>query len=787
MRAPAFAAVVVLTLALAIGANAAVFSVMYAVVWRALPYPAADRLVMIDAEARGVARAGVSDTEIRELPLEPGLFERVASVIRITAAVKVGDEMEQVAAARVTDGALELLGAEPLHLGRLPNLPRDIGPDGYGRAIVISYGIWQRLLGSDPAAIGRRIEVNNVDVEVVGVLRPDFRLFMPANTALLEVTDVWFPRRLERQGRLRGTIARLAPGISIDSARDRLGALARQYVAARASDYPDGRLRFDLQPLQAVVTADARPAMWALAGAVVFVLLIACVNVGNLMLARARARAPEMALRQALGASRLRLARQLFTETLILAVAGGAAGLLIAHAGVRLIDWLRPTHLPRQSEIAIDGTVVIFTAVLSIGVSLACGLLPALGSGRRAAAEALRSGRSNAQRSGLRRLQRGLVVAEVAFCLVLLVAGGLMLKTFMNLMSAPLGFDPDGILTAKMAMNLRQFSDHPQRVQLLTSAIDRVAALPGVGAVSAAGPLPLDYPFLRTYGRAGEDAILTSQATTQSVFPGYLSLVKIALKEGRDFTADDLISERKVVIVDERIAQQLWGGRAVGQRLAVGPGRPSTNFEVVGITRAVRSLRVSDAGMPHFFVPYDQFGLAMALVIATDRSAEAIGPAIKQTVESLGTSRPVYEIVPLQHYVDGSIGDTRFTMLVLVGFATAALLLAAVGIYGTLSYLMAQRRQELAVRLALGASARQVLAGVLGEGLLLAALGAVAGLAGSAVASTALNDLLYGVTPFDLTTLSAVTGTLAAVAVAATAVPAIRAARTDPAQVLRAE
>lgn len=789
-RAPGFATVVIFTLALGIGANATVFSVMYAVLWRALPYPDADRLVLVDADVRGRPSAGVADSEAVDLQAEPMMFDRLASIARVNAAVTIDGEMEQVAAASATDAALDMLGASPLLLGRLFEASRDLRDDGFVRSIIISHDLWQRRLNADRGAVGRHIEVNNLDVEIIGVLRPDFRLFLPANTALPEVADVWFPRPFERDRRSRGpgTIARLGPGVSIDAARARLEVIARRFVVDHATDYVDGNLRLDVRPLPEVLTADARPALRVLAAAVGFVLLIGCVNVGNLMLARARARAPEMAVRQALGAGRGRLARQLFTETAVLVLLGGAVGMLLAYAGVALVEWLRPAHLPRQSQITVNGAVVLFTAVLSTAVSLAFSLLPALPGRARGGDDALRLGRAGVQRAGVRRIQRGLVIAEVALCIVPLVAGGLMLHTFINLVNAPLGFNPDGVLTAKIAFSQRLFSDRGQRLQLVTNAIERVGQLSGVRAVSAGGPLPFDQQFLRSYGRAGEDSALMSQASVQSIFPGYLAITGIQLAAGRDFTRDDLISRRKMAIVDERIARQLWSdGNPVGQRLAIGQGRAATVFEIVGVTNAVRAIQVRDSTRFHLFVPYDQFGLMMALVIDTDQPAAALGPEVKRTVESLGTRRPVYDILPLATYVERSVGDARFTMLVLVGFAAAALALAGVGIYGTLAYLTAQRRQEFAVRMALGASMPRVLRGVVGEGLTLAAVGATIGIAGAMATSVVLQDLLYEVTPFDLPTLLSVSAAVGVVALAATAHPAIRAARTDPATVLRAE
>lgn len=791
-RSPGFAAVVVLTLALVIGANAAVFSVVHAVLWRELPYPDADRLVIVDADARGVIGAGLSDGERVDLLAEAALFDRLAKISAVDAHVTIDDEMEQVSAASATEDALTAFGAWPLLHGRLFDTSRSFGSDGFVRTVVVSHRLWQRRLGADPGAIGRRIEINNLEVEVIGVLRPDFRVLLPANTAMPEVADVWFPNGFgdDRRHRWPGTIARLAPGVSIDEAQARLDTIARRFANDHPGDYVDSQFRLRVTPLREAIAADAMSPLRALAAAVVFVLLVGCVNVGNLMLARARTRAPEMAVRRTLGAGRLRLVRQLATETAVLGVIGGAAGLLLAHTGIALIEWLRPVHLPRQSEIAVNGTVVLVTAGVSIGLSLLFGLLSALSDVVAPASRTLASGRTDVQRGGIRRLQRGLVVAEVALCIVPLVAGGLMLRTFVNLLHAPIGFNPEGVLTAKVPFSFRQYSERRAQRELMAAAVEQVRRLPGVRAVSAGGPLPFDMQFPRAYGPAGADAPPTGRATVQDILPGYLAITGVVLEAGRDFTADDLLADRSLAIVDERIAQQLWPAGAIGQQLALGHtdrSRPPRVFEVIGVVRPVRTVRVRESTLPHVFVPQAQFGFQMALVVDTDVPVSVVGPAIKRAVEALGTRRPVYAIQPMRAYLDQSMGDTRFTMLVIVAFSATALLLAGIGIYGTLAYLTGQRRQEFGVRMALGASVRRVLLGVIGEGLALTGIGVVLGLVGAVAVSELLRDLLYDVSPFDISTLVAVAGLIAIVALVATVQPAVRAARTDPATALRSE
>jgi predicted permease len=786
-RTPGFSFIVVATLALVIGANATVFSVMYAVLWRALPYPDPARLVVVDAEVRGAPRAGLAGGETLDLQAEPHLFDGLAYIIGVDAHLTIDGEMERVAAVSASDDALPLLGAVPMAWGRPLQETRDGGLNSTIRSVVISYQLWQRRLGSDPAAVGRRIEVNNIDAEIVGVLPPDFRVYLPPYAVVAESPDVWFPTGFEADRRSRGpiTIGRLASGVTLEAAQARLDAVAERFRRDHPADYADGGLRLSVAPLAQVLTADVNLALWVLAGAVAFVLVIGCVNIGNLLLARARARSREMAMRRALGAGRLRLVRQLLAEAAVLSALGAVGGFILALAGVSLVEWLSPAHLPRQHSIQITVEVAAFTALLAIGVCIVFAVLPAFAS-RGVVHESLASGRAAVQHRGIRRLQRGMVIAQVALSIVPLVAAGLMLRTFANLTSAPLGFETAHLVSAKVAYSLRAFPRTADRWRLHREVVDRVAAVPGVEEVSAGGPPPFDdWLPTRLYGREG-DATTQSRATIQSVMPGYLRVTRTRLLAGREFTDDDIEQQRPVVIIDARMAAQLWPEGAIGQRLAYGSGRPPLLLEVIGVTEPVRALRVREDRVPHFFVPYHLFAVEQALVMRTRETAAAIGPAVKRAVESLGTRRPVYDIRPLQAYADASLADTRFMMLVLAGFGLASIALAAVGLYGTLAYLTSLRTQEFGVRMALGASAWQVLRAVTGEGIALAAAGAALGLAGALAATGALRGLLYNVTPFDGVTLAAVVGIVSATALVASIHPAWRASRTNPMHVLRA-
>ncbi|MPZ17365.1 MAG: FtsX-like permease family protein [Luteitalea sp.] len=786
-RSPGFALVVTLTLALGIGANVTTFSVVRSVLWRPLPYPDADRIVFVRVDVGGVPDAGAASAEFWDIRGQSRFIDHVSTIAGPDAHVNVDGEVERVAAASVTNDVLPLFGAVPLALGRELHTAEDFR-NGLMR-IVISHDLWRRRFGADPDIVGRSVNVNNKTMQIVGVLRPGMQLFLPRSAGITEQIDVWFPwPDIGDSPTDRGypLLGRLAPGATLDQAQAELDALAARFVRDHPDAYRNKTLRLAVRPLREALTAEARPALVALAGAVGFVLLIACVNVANLMLARNRSRDHELAIRLDLGAGRARLARQLLTESVLLGAVGGSVGLLAGYLGLYLVEWLRPVHLPRQSHIWMDGPVVVYAVALSAATSLVVGLLPALKTTARQRPDALGATRSQTSAPATRRLQHGLVIAEVALSIVPLVGGGLMIRTFVNLVYAPIGFDASNLLTAKVPFSLRQFPDASHRWAFYREAMERVRELPDVEAVSAAYPLPFA-PLTRRYGRDGDEGAPLSLGTMQTIMPGYLRIAQITLLAGRDFTVHDLDAQRPVVVIDRRIARQLWPEGALGKRLVMQQGRDREVLEVIGVTNAVRMSGIDDESTPHFFVPYHVYAVEMSLVIETRQSAEAIGPVIKRTIEPLRTGRAVFDIRPMSEYVADAMSDTRFTMLVLMGFASAALLLTGVGLYGTLAYLVSQRTRELGVRMALGASASRILAMVLREGAVLTVIGASIGLLGALAVTATLRFLLYHVEPFDRVTLVGSATVVAIVAVLTAARPAWRATRIDPNLALRSE
>jgi predicted permease len=785
-RSPGYALVVIMTIALGIGVNAAIFSVVHAVLWRSLPYPDAARIVVIEADTRALPSAYSSSGAVFDVRAQSRLITSIAQVEGRDASLMIDGVMERVAAARVTEDLLPLLGAAPLTLGR--TLITSADADGIVvKGIVISHELWQHRFQGDPRVIGRRLTVNNFDVQVVGVTRPDFRSVLPAANHVEERVDVWLPRDFAPSLLDRGSppLGRLAPEATLTQAQAELNALAASFVASHPSAYPNG-LRLTVRPLAEIVTRDVKPALIALGAAVGFVLLIACVNVANLILARAKTRERELAVRRALGATRLRLMRQLLAENLVVALLGGACGLLLARLGVGVLDWLRPVHLPRQSEIAIDAVVMLWTAGLTVMSSVIFGLVPALAFTRDAHGQPLHSSRAGSVQLRSRRLHRGLVLSEVALSIVPLIAAGLMLRTFINLLEAPIGFDPAHVVTARIPLNLQVFSSVDRRSAFYRDASARARELPGVDAASVGGPLPLapvqtTQRFWRNVDRDPTPLI----GMQQSIMPGYFGVMGIPLRAGRDISDDDIRHRRRVVVVDQRLAALLWNGEAVGKQLGVGEAKQP--LEVVGVAGQIRAHEIRDSGTPMIYVPSHVYEIEQTLVVKTRAPFSTIGPAIKQAVEALGPGRPVFDIRLMDDIVQASIDNTRFTMLVLSAFAVASLVLAGVGLYGTLAYLTSQRTQEFGVRLALGASAASILRLVIREGCLLTGLGAGLGLAGAIAVTRALRGLLYGVTPLDGLTIASVVALIAAAALGAIGWPAWRAAHVDPATALRAE
>jgi predicted permease len=788
LRSPGFAAIVVATLTLGIGANLTMFTLMRAVLWRPLPYPDPNRIVMLQVDARNVPNTGATMQELQSLRDRSRSLQQVSTISPVDANLESAGEMEHVTAASVSDDFLPLLGARPA-LGRMIESRIDEGKNQV-LAILISDGLWRRRFAADPGVIGRSVRVNNLTMQIAGVLPAGFRLFLPPSINALEQIDVWFPYAIELTLPYRGIplAARLKPGVTLDQANAELQTLVAQFEREHPESYTGGKGRITARLLHDEMTRDARPALFLLSGAVGFVLLIACVNVANLMLARGSARQRELEIRRALGAGAIRIVRQLFVESLVLAVASAALGLLCARFWLEAIGRLGSTHIPLQSRIGMDAPVMFSALFLSVVTSALFGLLPAwrLASGH--TANSLRAGRTETAGSAARRLQRTLVIAEVALSIVPLACGGLMLRSFMNLLHAPLGFNPAHIVTARLPMDFRRFPQIEQRWALLRDVLDRLRALPGVHSASAASPLPLaPDQQTRRVGPAEQLDAPPILATQQTAIPGYLDVIGTPLRQGRDFTDADISAKRDVTIVNERLAKQLWPKGAIGKRLAIYRTGWRQDLEVIGVTATVRSTQVRDENILHFIIPYSLYPTEMSLVVKTNEPLDRMSPQIKSAVDAARNGRAAFDIRPMSDYVSDSIGDTRFIMFVLAAFAAASVVLTAVGLYGTLAYLTAQRTREFGIRMALGSGVKNIAAIVIRESVLLSASGAALGLIGVVAVTGAIRELLYGVRPLDGVTLFAIVGLIGLVALGAAGVPAWRVTQIDPQTSLRSE
>lgn len=801
LRSPGFAAVMVVTLALGIGASLTMFSLMRAVLWRPLPYPGPNRIVVIQVDARNVSNTGATRGELLGIKERSRSFEQVSTIDPADANLEYAGEMEHVAAASVSDDFLPLLGVRPV-LGRMLDSHVDVGKQ-QALAILISNELWRRKFAADPGVIGRVLRIDDAEMQIAGVVPPGFRLFLPPSVNGLEQIDVWLPNRIDRTLPYRGVplLARLRPGITLDQGNAELQLLAAQFERENPDFYsgargwqaspsdrgPGARVRFRARLLHDTMTRDVRPALFILSGAVGFVLLIASVNAANLMLARGSARQRELEIRRALGAGRIRIVRQLLSESVVLALASAAAGLFCAHFGLESVRRIGASHIPLESRIEMDTPVALFALALSAVITILFGLLPAwrLASGK--TGHRLRAGRTETAGSGARRLQRTLVVAEVALSIAPLAGAGLMLRSFLNLMQSPLGFNPANVVTARLTLDLKMYPHTEQRWALLRDVIYRVRALSGVQSVSAADSLPLAGQAMRRVGRADQPDTPPILAAQQFALPGYLGVMGTPLLEGRDFTDDDIAAQRNVTIIGEGLAQRLWPDGAIGKLLSVYRTGWRNDLEVVGVTAAVRVTKVRDGSIPHFMMPYSSYPIGMSLVVKTRERAESLAPRIQAAVDAAHGGRAAYDIRPMSAYVADSIGDTRFILFVLAAFAGASALLAAVGLYGTLAYLTSQRTREFGIRLALGSSVQALVAIVIRESVLLAAAGAAVGLVGVAAVTRAIRELLYQVRPLDSVTLAGVVGLVGIIALGAAGVPAWRAARIDPQTSLRSE
>jgi putative ABC transport system permease protein len=797
-RQPAFAAIAALTLALGIGANAAIFSVVNAVLLRPLPWNEPDRAVMVWSRWTSFDKTWVAEGEVLDYRRRANTLADVAAWAEGQANLTGDGEPERVSAASVTANVFSTLGVSPI-IGRTFTVQEDLpnGPD----VLVLSHALWTRRYGADPGLVGRTIQVNGRPHLVLGVMPPDFVL--PTDFHNPEPSQLWTPVRLDPASTDHGNhgyyaAARLKAGSSVRAASDELHGIAR--AMTREGLYPE-QMQFDTVVLSLTdeVVGGVRRAIWLLFGAVAFLLLIACANVANLLLARAEGRQREIAIRAALGAGGARVARQLLTESLVLAAIAAAVGLALAFAGVRFLSWWNPADIPRVANVTLDLRVLAFTAIVAFATSVLFSLAPAIRAIRVDLNDSLKDGSQSASSGvGRQRFRNSLVVLEMALAVVLLVGAGLMLRSLWSLQRVQLGFDPSNVLTMRLSAPQATYETPEQVVQFYERLLDRVRQVPGVRVAGAVRALPLG-STIGDFGVRVEGYVpppgANAKGDWQIATDGYLEAIGERLIRGRSFQASDTATSQLVALINEEMGRRYWPGQdPVGRRFKIGGDANRPWITVVGIVGDVRHNGITDVVKEKFYVPHRQWHVSlgnairsMTLVIKTAQDPAAIAGAVRQQVRAIDPNMPVAEIRTMSDVVDATLSTPRFTGVLLGTFAALALILSAVGIYGVLSYLVSRRAREIGIRVAIGASRAEIVRLVLRNGVSLALAGVAVGVAGAAWAAELMRGLLHDVRPGDPLTFIAVGVLLSLVAALASFVPAWRAAQVDPVIVLKGE
>jgi putative ABC transport system permease protein len=786
IRSPGFTAIAVLTLGLGIGANSAIFSVVNAVLLRPLPFQEPSRLVRV-AEARPDGTTNVvSYPNFRDWQKSGGVFQSLA-IYRTQALNLTGaDEAERVTGALVSADFFRVLGLTPVY-GRYFTDGEDVR--GADEVAVLSRDLWQRRFAGDREVVGRTLTVDGRSLTVIGIATADFHF--------PDGVDLWIPvshddpQLLDNRG-LHGfdVIGRLGPGMTIERAAARLDPLADRL----AREYPASNKGWGiaLSPLHQSLVENLKPTLLVLLGAVGFVLLIASANVANMMLARSSARRRELSIRAALGASRGRLVRQLLTESLVIALLGGALGLVLAAWGVDALLALGPEELPAGEGIVLDRAVLGFTFGVAVLTSLMFGLLPATHTATPNAEAALRDGGRTSGGIHRQRTRRLLVVTEIALALLLLVGTGLMVQSFRRLQDVDPGFNPDGVLSARLALS-RANSDTARVIGFFRELVERADTLPGVTAAAAVSYLPLGQSGARysfnVEGRPTIDPQFRPRTEFNVVTPGYFATMEIPLLQGRDLAEPDRWDSPAVVVVNQALAQRFWPNEsAIGKRVTLGEPEEGAWMTVVGVVGDVKQRSLTTESRPQMYGSQAQIGLPeMALLVRTAMDPATLAPAIRGIVATLDPTVPVSAIQSLAVVKGSSIATDRFRAVVLATFAAVALALAAIGVYGVISYGVAQRSQEIGIRMALGARRAEIIRLVVGEGMLTVAVGIALGVIAAGALSRFLASLLFAVQPNDPATFVAISCLIASVALAACVLPARRAMQVDPAGTLRAE
>jgi putative ABC transport system permease protein len=795
IKRPSFTVVAVLTLALGIGANTAIFSVVYSVLLKSPPFYRADRMVLLwgDDRTEGDLRSQVSHTDIVDYRAQQTLFESITTFTGWTPLISGTGEPARVDAALVGNDFFNVMGTQPL-LGRA-FLPEE-QIEGKDRVVVLSYELWQRQLNGDPEAVGKSILLNLRPHTIVGVLPQNFHSLpgtVLGRPALIYRPVVEETSDANRSARHLRAIGRLKEGVTIEQAQAELNTIAQRLEL----QHPETNTNWGIHlvGLHEDTVRDLKKALWVLLGAVAFVLLIACANVANLLLARSTQRAAEMTIRTALGASRWRLLRQVLTESGLLALLGTGAGLLLAVWGIEVIKALGSKTIPQLQTVELSLPALSFTFGLSLLTALLFGLGPAWQSSRPDLTEALKAD-SRGLGGGTRRarLRSVLVVSEIAFALVLLMCAGLLIRTVGHLLSVDPGFDHAHSLKMDLGLPALRYSTPEKRIEFYRELTKRVQSLPGVVSAGAVTPLPVAGGFDSTSieiefqpAQPGHEPMVDRYITT----PGYLQALGIPLRHGREITTQDDERAPLVVLVSEGLAARFWPNQdPIGKRLRLSgdPGDDEPWRTVVGVVGDVKQYGLDKPGTSAFYLPHAQFSASfMTLVVRTTGDPAQMLGTVKQVVQKLDPDQVPMEVATMQDVMMDSVRTQRFSMFVLAAFASLALVLAAVGIYGVMSYLVSQRTHEIGIRIALGARIGNIFRLVMGNALWLAVAGIALGAVGAFALTRLMRSLLFGVAPTDVATFVVVGVGLGVVALLASFLPARRATKVDPLVALRNE
>ena len=797
-KSPGFTLVAVVALALGIGANSAIFSVVNAVLLRPLPYLEPERLVRVGGtSARQPEAIGThSPADFYDWREQSASFDSVAAYDGWSPSLTGAGEPERINAARVSASFFSVLKSEPA-LGRA-FLPEE-EKRGQHRVVVLGHGLWQRRFGGAASVVGQQVELNGEAFTIVGVAAREFESPEFTGLGAAEPPELWAPfapdlAQWTRGGRsVDACIARLKPGVSVGQAQAEMATIAARLEAQYPETNKNAGVR--LASLHEQLVGGSRRALLTFLVAVGFVLLIACANVANLMLARASARRREIAIRTALGASRLRVVRQILTESVMLSLAGGLLGLLFAWWANDLLLALGADSIPRIAGVGLDARVLVFTLAASVLTGVAFGLVPAVQSTRLDLNEALKEGgRSQGQPAARHRARALLVVAETALSLVLLVGAGLLVRSFVRLLAVDPGFDPRGAVTMNVFLPGARYPEDAQHSAFFNAVVERAAALPGVESAGATSNLPVsgNYDRMPVYVEGQPDALAgdAPDAERYMVSADYFRALGVPLVSGRAFDARDREGTPLVAVVGRTMAERFWPNEdPVGRRFKFGDVK-NPWIEIVGVAGDVRHYGLEkEANLQVYLHHLQTPSQVMTLVVRgpSGGDADALARAVRGEVWAVDKNQPVYDVKPMERVVAASVAPRRFNTLVVGVFAAVALALAVIGLYGVMSYTVTQRTHEIGIRMALGAQGRDVLRMIVGQGMWLTAAGMGAGLLGALLLTRAMSGLLYGVSASDPLTFALVAALLAAVAFVACFVPALRATKVDPMEALRHE